>query len=305
MKVLQFIKNHALPIAIIIGSIFYDFFEQFKFVLPYSLFVMLLLSFSKISLNEIKIKKVHLVLLSVIIFGAMISYFAIAPFNKVLAESVMVIVMCPTATAAVVVTTKLGGQGANVISFTILSNVAAAIIIPSVFPLIEPHDSTFINDFWTIIKKVFPLLVLPMIVAQILKKVTPKIHKFLQDNAGVSFYIWAVSVVILMGRTVKAIVNNPENYHSDILMGIASLAVCIILFTVGKIIGSKMDDRISCGQNIGQKNTIFAIWVAGEFLNPLSALGSGLYIIFQNLFNAWQLDKKRHQEEKKLNKKQN
>ena len=297
-KFFQFVKNHALPIAIIIGSIFYDFFQQFAFILPVSMFVMLTLAFTKVSLKEIKFKKVHFLLLAVIIFGAMGAYLAIAPFNKILAESVMVIIMCPTAVSAVVVTTKLGGNAPNLVSFTILANIAASIIIPSVFPLIEAKGMTFWEGFVTIIQKVFPLLVFPMILAEIFKKFIPTAHEFLKKYSGVSFYIWAASILILMGRTVKSIVEKPENYHIDILMGIAALIICIVLFTVGKIIGTKFDERISCGQSIGQKNTIFSIWVAGTYLDPLSALCSGFYIIFQNLFNSWQLDKKRHEDER-------
>ncbi len=300
-KIFQFIKNQALPIAIITGSIFYDFFHKFAFILPYAMFIMLTLAFTKVSLKEIKFKKVHILLLAVTILGGLGTYLAIAPFNKILAESMMVIIMCPTAVSAVVVTSKLGGNAPNLVSFTILANIAVAIIIPAVFPLIEAKGMSFWEGFLTIIQKVFPLLVLPMILAELIKKFLPKTHDFLLKYSGVSFYIWAGSVVILMGRTVKSIIEKPENYHIDILMGIAALIICIVLFTVGKIIGTKLDERISCGQSIGQKNTIFSIWVAGTYLDPLSALCSGFYIIFQNLFNSWQLDKKR-KADKMLNK---
>jgi BASS family bile acid:Na+ symporter len=298
-KIFQFIKNQALPIAIVTGSVFYDFFCKFAFILPVSMFVMLTLSFTKVSLKEIKFKKVHILLLAVIILGALGTYLAVAPFNKILAESMMVIIMCPTAVSAVVVTTKLGGNAANIVSFTILANIAAALIIPSVFPLIEAKGLSFWEGFLAIIQKVFPLLVFPMILAEFIKKFMKKTHDFMLKYSGVSFYIWAGSIMILMGRTVKSIVEQPENYHIDILMGIASLIICVVLFTAGKIIGTKFDERISCGQSIGQKNTIFSIWVAGTYLDPLSALGSGFYIVCQNLFNSWQLDKKRKADKEK------
>ena len=292
-NIFQFIKNHALPIAILTGSVFYSFFYKFDFILPYSMFVMLTLAFSKVSLNEIKIKKVHFLLLSVTILGGLLTYIAVSCFDKILAESMLVIIMCPTATAAVVVTTKLGGNAANVVSFTILSNVAVSIIIPSVFPLIESKGMSFTEGFLTIIQKVFPLLVGPMLLAEFFKRFMKKTHEILHKYSGVSFYIWAASIVILVSRTVKSIVDKPENYHIDILMAFASLIICIVLYTVGKIIGTKFDDRVSCGQSIGQKNTIFSIWAALTYLDPLSALCSGFYIICQNLFNSWQLDKKR------------
>ena len=56
---------------------------------------------------------------------------------------------------------------------------------------------------------------------------------------------------------------------------------------------SAYDDRISAGQALGQKNTVLAIWMACTYLNPLSSVAPGSYVIWQNLFNSWQLWKKR------------
>ncbi|MCD8288961.1 MAG: hypothetical protein LUC26_03490, partial [Prevotella sp.] len=36
----------------------------------------------------------------------------------------------------------------------------------------------------------------------------------------------------------------------------------------------------------GQKNTTVAIWVATVFLNPLSSVGPGCYILWQNTINS-------------------
>ncbi|MCQ2974150.1 MAG: transporter [Bacteroidales bacterium] len=301
MQFLQFLKNNALPLAILLGCVFWQWTHLLSWILPYNLFIMLFLSFSRVSVSELKFKKVHLLLLLVLIIGGLGSYLIISPFNKILAESVMVVVMCPTATAAVVVTTKLGGSAPNVVSFTLLVNLVMALLIPTVFPLIENNDKSFIDGFLAILQKVFPMLVCPMVLSELLRKITPKFHSNIQKISSLSFYLWAFSIIVLMGRTTKDILDKPENVYIDILMAISSLIVCILLYIIGKKIGTKFDDRVSCGQNVGQKNTIFAIWVAQTYLNPLSALGSSFYIVWQNLFNSWQLQKKRKHEEKKSN----
>ena len=51
------------------------------------------------------------------------------------------------------------------------------------------------------------------------------------------------------------------------------------------------------GQALGQKNTVLAIWMAYTYLNPLSSVGPGSYVLWQNLINSWQLWKKRKREE--------
>ena len=129
-KIIQFVKNQALPLAIVIGCVFHDFFGQFSAILPYNLFAMLFISFSKVAARELKPKKVHFILLGFVVSASMLAYWAVRQFNEILAESILVVTLCPTATSAIVVVNKLGGNGSNVITYTIISNIAVSIIIP-------------------------------------------------------------------------------------------------------------------------------------------------------------------------------
>ena len=59
-------------------------------------------------------------------------------------EAAMVCLICPTATAAAVITGKLGGSASSLTTYTLLSNILAAVAVPLIFPLVEPHtDVTF------------------------------------------------------------------------------------------------------------------------------------------------------------------
>ena len=65
-----------------------------------------------------------------------------------------------------------------------------------------------------------------------------------------------------------------------------SLILCIVQFATGRFIGHYFDKSIEAGQSLGQKNTAFAIWVATAFLHPLSSVGPGCYILWQNIINS-------------------
>lgn len=84
---------------------------------------------------------------------------------------------------------------------------------------------------------------------------------------------------------------------TEIMIAVGALAACCLQFFFGKTIGSIYNDRISGGQALGQKNTILAIWMAHTYLNPLSAVAPGSYVLWQNIINSWQLWKKRKREE--------
>jgi len=65
--------------------------------------------------------------------------------------------------------------------------------------------------------------------------------------------------------------------------------ITLLQFAIGKYFGQKEKQRISAGQGLGQKNTVFAIWIAIMFLSPVSAIVPSSYLLWQNLVNAVQM----------------
>ena len=70
------------------------------------------------------------------------------------------------------------------------------------------------------------------------------------------------------------------------------MIACISQFLVGRSIGTKLDNTISGGQGLGQKNTILAIWMAQTYLNPVASVAPGAYILWQNIVNSYQVWRK-------------
>lgn len=291
---LQFLKDWTLPIAMLVGVILYPLIISLSFLTPYLIFVMLLLTFCKVSPKELRIKPLHLWLLAIQIFGAMAVYLLLFQWNKIVAEGVMVCIICPTATAAAVITHKLGGSAASLTTYTLLANIGAAIAVPVLFPLIESHaDLSFWDSFLIILSKVFPLLICPFITAWFLAKFLPKVHQKLLQYHELAFYLWGVSLAIVTAQTFYSLLNDPADGLTEIWIAVGALIACCLQFFLGKTLGSVYNDRISGGQALGQKNTILAIWMAHTYLNPLSSIGPGSYVLWQNIINSWQLWKKR------------
>lgn len=294
---LKFLKDWTLPIAMLVGGFGYPLFIRLSFLTPVLIFTMLLLTFCKVSPQELKPKPLHVWLLLVQIFGALAVYLLLYRFNKIVAEGVMVCIICPTATAAAVITSKLGGNAASLTTYTLLANIGAAIAVPIFFPLIEVQpDTGFLESFLLILGKVFPLLICPFFVAWLLRKYLPKVHRALLGYHEFAFYLWAFSLTIVTAQTLSSLINHPADGFTEILIALAALVACCLQFFLGKTLGSVYNDRISGGQALGQKNTILAIWMAHTYLNPLSSVGPGSYVLWQNIINSWQLWKKRRKE---------
>jgi BASS family bile acid:Na+ symporter len=264
--------------------------------MPWLIFAQLLFTFCRIDMKELRPKRWHLWLLMIQFFScaavaALLYYVPMGELNTGIWQGMMVCLICPTATAAAVITSKLGGNAASLTTYTLLSNLLGAVMVPLVFPLVEPHDGlTFWMAFLKILSKVFPLLLSPLLVAWFLKHCVKRVHRWLMVHSGVAFYIWAFALAMVMGQTARSLINSDA---SAWLIALGGLAVCVLQFAVGKRIGSAYGDRISAGQALGQKNTVLAIWMATAYLHPMAVIAPGSYVLWQNLINSYQLWKKR------------
>jgi BASS family bile acid:Na+ symporter len=288
---LKFIKDWALPIAMIVGALTHKWISHLAFITPYLIFAMLLLTFLKISLKDIRFHKAHLWLLLIQLVCSIGVYLLIRPLNEIVAQGTMLCIIAPTATAAAVITGMLGGNVGFLTTYLFFCNIAVAVAAPVYFSLTGYNpDIPFLNSVWIICRKIFPLLILPLFIALIIQYISPKTQKILLKVPKMSFYLWVAALTIVSGITTNFMLHhNHTNDNAEWGLIIASLIVCCLQFIVGRKIGRRYGDPVSSGQGLGQKNTILAIWMAQTYLNPLTALAPAGYIIWQNIINSFQL----------------
>ena len=101
-----------------------------------------------------------------------------------------------------------------------------------------------------------------------------------------------------MGLTVRMITRSQLMGTTMALLIILPLIISILLFGIGKLVGGFWGESIAGGQALGQKNTPFAIWIACTYLNPLSSVGPGCYILWQNIINSFEIWQERKKSEK-------
>ncbi len=301
-EMLQQLKTWMLPIAMLVGALFYDFFASLAFLTPYLIFLMLLAPYSKLTLHRIRMPRFYLSLLAVQVFGSLAVYGLICLIDPIIAQGVFICILVPTATSAAVITGMLGGSISTLATYCLLSNFTVALISPLIFSWIGEHVSMpFFQSFGIICRQMFPLLILPFLLVLALKRFTPHLHERLRQSQQISFYLWALSLTIVMGRTVAFLVHQQAaNYNREAYIALGSLVVCILQFLIGRRIGSHFANRIAGAQGLGQKNTVLAIWMAQTYLNPITSVGAASYVVWQNTINSWQLWYKRHKDQQTL-----
>ena len=306
----------------IIGALGYKLFLPLAPILPWLIFFMLFFTFCKVNPKDLRLHKWHWVVLFLQIALSLAAYAItyLLTGSRFMAQGLMLCFVMPTATAAPIIAGKMGGSIQNLTTFTLLSNFATAIIVPVLFPLVNPlAEKTFWPAFTLIIGHISPLLLGPFFGAWLLRIVyqrrTKKEFVLSRTAAQIPFYLWVASIVVLSAVVTNTTILNFQSQIANILiLLVLSFFACLLQFGLGKLIGyylpapSKGKDyqdvlinpaaapktmegvsSITAGQAFGQKNTSLGVWMAQTYLHPLAALGAAAYIIWQNLFNSVQL----------------
>lgn len=305
-KVIRFIKDWTLPISIGLGSAIYLVFSRIRSLdgltsslepfwemcLPFCTFWVLYVTFCKVDFHKMHPARWYfLVLLAQFLIVAIIvsfTYFLELSGNtRLLMESLLACVISPVATAAPVVTQKLGGNLEEMTACAFLSNILSAVLIPVSFTLISDNQEiTFLQGVGKISADVALVLLLPLACAYVTKHYLHGLHRRVVGVRDLAYYLWCVNLVLVSGITVRNIANAPTSGPFLLLIAAAVMMACALLFWLGRTLGKPFNASVNGGQALMQKNTAFAIWVANTYLNPLSAVGPGCYILWQNIVNS-------------------
>ena len=305
---LRFYKNWALPISMLLGALSYLIYvalplpagtgivarKVISIMQPTLIFAMLFLTFCKLRPTDLKPCRWHawLLLIQVGMFSLMAALLILFPHlpGRLLVESAMICFICPTACAAAVVCAKLGGSAAHLTSYILLINIAAALAIPLIVPLVNPHEGqTFLAAFLLVLRHVFPTLICPLLLSWLIRYAMPRLARRLQNTGDTAFYLWTIALTMAIAVTTRSIANSNVSITTLIGIALVTLVCCWTHFTIGRRIGRSSGDQIAAGQAIGQKNTVFAIWIAYTFLTPITAIAGGCYSVWHNIFNSYQL----------------
>lgn len=286
------LKTLMLPIAMVCGALFAPWMGYVTFLSPYLIFTMLFITYCKLKISDFKPNRFEVALLATQMALAAAAYALTFFWNRTLAEGVFICFFIPTATAAPVITAMLGGSISRVATYSLMCNAMVAVAGPVVLAAIGEHsDMTFLDSFKMILMQVFPLIVAPLVLALILRYSVPRLHSKIVNMQQLSFYLWAVSLFIVVGSCVSFAINNwtPESTVTMVLLALGALVACLVQFKIGRIIGGRFGDRVSGGQGLGQKNTVLAVWLALAYMNPMASIAPAAYVAWQNSINSWQL----------------
>ncbi|MCQ2285691.1 MAG: transporter [Bacteroidales bacterium] len=294
---MQKYRSFVLPIAILLGLLFHKWCALVQGIVPAIIFTILLLNFTATDVKKLRFGWLDFWLITFQIAISLGCYLILTFFhaNPIVAEGILAGVLCPVASSVVVISCLLGADRQTVTSYTIWGNLMVAAVAPIIFSFIGTQQGLpFIDSFLLILSKIAPIIAAPFFIALLLQFTLIKVNNFIGRYQSYSFYLWAIALFLSLGNTIDNMFLYGEQHINDfIILGAVSILFCIIQFATGKWLGNKFNDRIAGGQLLGQKNTVMGIWMANTYLNPIAAIFPALYSVWQNLFNSYQLWRKK------------
>ncbi len=253
---------------------------------PAFIFTMLFFTFCRVDARRIRFSWMHLWLLLFQMVGAVAVYYALAGVDTVVAEGAMICVLAPVAMAAVVIGGMLGANLETMAAYSLLCNVVIALFAPVLLHAFGNGECTMAQ----ILQKVAPLLIAPFVAGQLCRRWLPRVSGWVADHSNISFYVWLLSLTVIIGRTTCFLLDHADaDPRTEVMLAAAALIICLVQFGVGRWIGRRYGDTVAGGQSLGQKNTVLAVWLSQAFLDPISSVAPTAYIIWQNIVNSYQL----------------
>ena len=158
-QIIRFFKMWTLPLGMFAGVGVYLMFHYIPwlsplkvlakgandYILPLMVFIQLFTTFCKVNPREMKICKWHVWMITVQLVCCLavalpLHFFPDFAYHIVL-QGALVCLIVPTGTAAAVIAGRLGGNETTLTTYTIISNLVAAVMIPALFPLVEMQSA--------------------------------------------------------------------------------------------------------------------------------------------------------------------
>jgi len=195
--------------------------------------------------------------------------------------------IAPTAAAAPVIISFMRRDVTYVTTAFLVTNIVIAALLPVLLPwVLGDVDVTL---FSRIAGSVAFLIFVPMALALIVRRIHPPAVAWPARLRNVSFGAWMITLFLVMANASHFLRTQADVSHL-VLFEIAAvtIVICAANFALGRWIGGR-NYASEASQSLGQKNTSFTLYLALTYASPLVALGPTCYILWHNLWNAWQL----------------
>lgn len=288
---LRIIRKWGLLLSFVVGGLL-PHLQAYSWLIPYFVGIMLTITLTGMETTRLRPRREHFFLLVANLCIGIVpwSILHLAGYEN-LAEAAFLASITGAAASSPVVVHLLGGKSEFAAVALLFNSVMAAITIPLLAPFtITPRIGLTLSRlqiFHVVLDQVLVMLILPCVVAVLLRWLLPASKTISRKLSDLSFCLWMLSMVLVAATGVTRIVQTGADTAQLLPYFILAAILCTLGFTVGRLIGGK-NYACEVGQCLGQKNTIVGIYIGLCYCSPLVFLGPTLHLLCQHIFNTWQ-----------------
>ena len=288
---LRIFRKWGLLISFIIGGVLPDL-HVYSWLIPYFVGIMLTITLTGMEMTRLRPHREHFLLLVANLCMGLLPWGCLHLLGyEDLAEAAFLASITGAAASSPVVVHLLGGKSEFAAVGLLLNSVMASVSIPLLAPFtITPRAGLTLSRlqiFHVVLDQVFVMLILPCIIAMLLRWLLPASKNISRKLGDLSFSLWMLSMVLVAATGVTRVIQTGSGADQILPYLILAAVLCALGFTIGRMVGGK-NYSLEMGQCLGQKNTAVGIYIALCYCSPLVFLGPTLHLLCQHIFNTWQ-----------------
>lgn len=285
----KFIKTWGLLLAFIVGGLLPSL-HVLAWSIPYCVGSMLVITFLGMNAQKLLPQKRHVAILAATVLLGVSGWAVLrAAGEPELAEAAFFSGILGVAAGAPVIVQMLGGKSEFAATALVLSSISSSVVISLLAPFVISSGGVAVSRwdvFCAVLQQVSGMLLVPCIIAYLLRHFYPASKEWSARLSGVSLGIWLLTMAVISASAVVRVAGQP--WRALFPYAAVSLVLCICGFTLGRLIGGRKWG-FECAQCLGQKNTTVGIYLAMVYSAPLVFLGPALYLFFHHIYNTYQL----------------
>lgn len=282
------VKTSIMLSSIVLGILIPEA-SSLSFLIKYFLMGMLFFAFLDLEFKKEIFALNHLYMVVYLVGISFVLYFVGSLIDDNLGLALFITAIAPSAISSAPVISYLKGNVGYVTFAVLVTNISIALILPFILPVILPNSTDI--SLMQLVVPVFSVVFIPLAISVVVKYFIRPVFLFFNKISILSFLFFTSNIFLAMSSASNYLRTNSDHPIDILIM----LALGIILltamnFSFGWLIGGSKYAR-ETSNAIGQKNTMFAIWISLAFINPIVALGPMMYTVCHNLFVSYQLYK--------------
>ncbi|THH40336.1 hypothetical protein [Neolewinella litorea] len=281
------LKSVLILVALAIGLLLPSL-DAYTFTLRPFLMALLFFSFLNVRIDRSIFSRQQVVaalLLPAIGLGC---YYAGRWYDEDLGLTLLLMGLAPTAVITPVLAQLMQRRAAYMVGAIIITHLSFALVMPVLLPRLLGVDLS-LESLGVLVYTIGSTVAGPLVLGQFMRRYGGRVTNVLRRIGPYAFVLFLSNIAVASGSLSYYLRYESHTPLTFIWAAAAGIGLLLLAnFTLGSRL-APIDHRVEGSLALGRKNTMLSIWVALEYINPLTVLGPMLYILFQNVFVAGQI----------------